>query len=75
MGESQDTGGSDTKKVGREKHLQSLLQASGSQTGGYLAMSGEVLDVIRWGVGPGGRRALLASSRERPEMLLNPRQG
>lgn len=52
-GESQDTGGSGTKKVGREKHLQSLLQASGSRTGGYLAMSGEVLDVIRRGAGQG----------------------
>lgn len=45
--ESQDTVGSGTKKVGREKHLQSLLQVSGSQTGGYLAIPGEVLDVIR----------------------------
>ena len=69
-GESQDTGGSGTKKVGREKHLQSLLQASGSQTGGQLAMSGEVLDVIRrqgegGDAGGGGRYWHLAGRGQR----------
>lgn len=68
--ESQDTVGSGTKKVGREKHLQSLLQVSGSQTGGYLAMSGEVLDVIRpregrAAAGGGGRYWHLAGTGQR----------